>query len=568
MPSKDVGENVCIVLSCDKKKESGRRICSSHHKQRSSGLSLALKAGFTWNTAGRPHKVIGNLKQPSKKILKIKSSVQQALGCSVEDLVRMKDTVASTVMKNVINLYHSLPQNSPFKKSLLQSATTGLTVRLAAETFGVNPSTISNSKKLKTNMFYSIKSTIQSSRQQIAPARIQQVQQWMLFICLPKSGDKRTIVVFIPIPGTRRNEQEVRSRHPQRMTDVAFYAHYVAEWYLLGREDDLISFSTFKRIKPHEIRRERWFTADDKADGCPKCLKYEETSTPLLMEAETLQGDINELEKFPSLNKRQQQEKKRMEERIKQIFDDLAPLEAHMEIAAIQRKAFRAMKESLEESTMLVVQDFTKHYAKKTSETENAATIINDFVIVVYWKEQDGLKWRFFHILSSVEKQTNLFVETAWRQMMRQFAGFFGKFTQVKIWSDGGPQHFKVIKTMGFFANFHDEFKKKVEYHFFASYHGKSICDAHAGVMKRSITRSKEEYRKVVDQEGVEKIGKTLKHTDIMILEEAVSLLPDIEYNGAIKKWHKFQYHDNGKVKCFLHSESENFTSSTIKFKV
>jgi hypothetical protein len=184
----------------------------------------------------------------------------------------------------------------------------------------------------------------------------------------------------------------------------------------------------------------------------------------------------------------------------------------------------------------------------------------------VYWKKDDKLCWRFFDVISSKEKQTNVFVESAWRQMMKQHQEFFQDFDHFIVWSDGGPQHFKVIKTMGFFANFHNEFNKKIEYNFFASYHGKSECDAHAGVMKRAITQSKLEYHRITNEASVAQVTKHLKSTEIMILENPVSKFATVEFDGPVKKWHKFQYVGNNRVSCFLHSESNKSEEFNISF--
>lgn len=166
-------------------------------------------------------------------------------------------------------------------------------------------------------------------------------------------------------------------------------------------------------------------------------------------------------------------------------------------------------------------------------------------------------------MLSSTEKQTNVFVESSWRMLLSEFADFFSKFKKIHIWSDGGPQHFKVLKTMGFFANFKKEFGQSIIYNFFVAYHGKSPCDAHAGVMKRAITQAKLENTRIVNETSVEPIVRSLKSTHVLILTTPVSKISKCTLGGGVKRWHKFEYLNEQFVKCFYNSAAKvGFTFS------
>lgn len=118
---------------------------------------------------------------------------------------------------------------------------------------------------------------------------------------------------------------------------------------------------------------------------------------------------------------------------------------------------------------------------------------------------------------------------------------------------------------MGFFANFGTEFNKTVEYNFFASYHGKSVCDGHAGVMKKAINQAKLEYTKIEDEESVEKIVKKLKHTDVLILTNPEAKVSECTFNGPLRVWHRFIYDSPTEVRCFLDSETNEYEKQAIK---
>ena len=174
----------------------------------------------------------------------------------------------------------------------------------------------------------------------------------------------------------------------------------------------------------------------------------------------------------------------------------------------------------------------------------------------MYWKEGDEIHWRYFDVLSSSDKQTHIFVESSWRQIMNKYNDFFQNFTKVDIWSDGGPQHFKVLKTMGFFSNFHSEFQKSIVYHFFVSYHGKSVCDGHAGVMKKAITQAKLESHKITDEVSVQTIIKKLKATEVLRLTDPISKVKNVTFKGGVKAWHKFEYTADNFVVLYTNSRA------------
>jgi hypothetical protein len=329
------------------------------------GVSVELKEGQRWRKAGRPPSNISIVKYPKKKLKREKDILLQR-GVSLENISGNEGkTVEENVANNITNLYKTLPHNSPFRVPLLNAVTKGVSVSKAAEYFQVHRSTIHRSRNLQTNIFLSIKAPIDATRQRLDPALVTRIQRWMLFICLPKSGDKRTIIVLIPNPahpGTTM--QEIRSRHPQRITNKAFYAWYVAEWFMMEKEDEIVSFSTFNNLKPAEIRREVWNLADDKVEECPKCASFRDLSPNLLRQAEEYQGDLTELERLPRPTRQTRNHIRQFKKKIEDIFARLKPLEDHMDIAWIQRKVYKNLKQNLGPRMLLIVQDFTKHYGK------------------------------------------------------------------------------------------------------------------------------------------------------------------------------------------------------------
>src|SRR6185312_4603303 len=81
------------------------------------------------------------------------------------------------------------------------------------------------------------------------------------------------------------------------------------------------------------------------------------------------------------------------------------------------------------------------------------------------------------------------FVNAVWDKLIHM--KLLNEFDSIDIWSDGGPHHFKtrycqymwhLISTIHFN-------QKPITHHFFASYHGHSLCDSHAAADKQVIKR-------------------------------------------------------------------------------
>ena len=135
------------------------------------------------------------------------------------------------------------------------------------------------------------------------------------------------------------------------------------------------------------------------------------------------------------------------------------------------------------------------------------------------------------------------------------------------IFSDGGPKHFKINKTINFFHYIAKHFKFSIEYHFFESYHGSSLCDAHTGHIKvaiRNLIRDDTQIKDIDD--FLEKIrAKDLKNSvfEKMVLFED-SMIFDVKIIPGIKKFYKFLY-DGSIIQVFFKS-SDSLPMKTIKF--
>jgi hypothetical protein len=106
-----------------------------------------------------------------------------------------------------------------------------------------------------------------------------------------------------------------------------------------------------------------------------------------------------------------------------------------------------------------------------------------------------------------------------------------------------------------------------MEYHFFESYHGSSLCDAHAGHVKKAIRYLIRDGTKITKMEGLMPKLKNLDlknatFEEMSLLEK--SLIENLKKVPGLKKMYKFVY-DGLIIKMFAKS-SDSDPIKVIKF--
>eukprot|EP01130_Rhizamoeba_saxonica_P014679 TRINITY_DN642_c0_g1_i6.p1 TRINITY_DN642_c0_g1~~TRINITY_DN642_c0_g1_i6.p1 ORF type:complete len:353 (-),score=43.48 TRINITY_DN642_c0_g1_i6:920-1978(-) len=233
--------------------------------------------------------------------------------------------------------------------------------------------------------------------------------------------------------------------------------------YVLSGGD--CSYYQFKKHKPWYVKNGRSWTKSDFQHSCPVC--------------------SNEGGKYS------QQEIDEHKEKSKQMM------------------IYRLIKLRLSEEDACIVQDFAKHFFSNMKS-------FSDLVIVVYYRQNGELKWKYFDFLvPGLKKQMWPYVVTTWNHFWNEF--IVGKYKTVYIFSDGGPHHFTVRYTLAYWSYLFDSTPsvERMEYHFFEPHHGENLCDSHTGVIKQKKSRFvKENNRDVFSvDEYVDEIIEGLKNT-------------------------------------------------------
>jgi len=202
---------------------------------------------------------------------------------------------------------------------------------------------------------------------------------------------------------------------------------------------------------------------------------------------------------------------------------------------------------------MLLVLDFT---SCGVPHAKSKNLFVNDLIITIYENKEDKV---------SDQKQMFAFVEGALVDFWQTYIPH--RIKKVYIFSDGGPHHFKIWKTINCFHYLVKMFEIPVEYDFFESYHGSSLCDAHAGHVKKSIRYLIQNGTKITElpdlKQKLEKLE--LKNATFEILAPLeTTIVTDRKRTPGLKKFYKFLY--DGKVINMFLRASDNVATKTINF--
>jgi hypothetical protein len=460
------------------------------------------------------------------EILSTKNQLQEEL-----ILKRYLSEFFGTIAENAKNLISILPIHSCIRYPILRELTKGLQLAEASEFFGPSISSISKAKKqsnleILDHLFHMEREHV------VYRINVKLIVDFWFENCPVPSGSRRTVIDF-----------NLRIRVPvyiQRVSTVKM--HYL---YCERNSYDKVCIATFLKYKPFNVKMGRLPTKADLIDSCPHCLILKE-----LREKEKSGQTLT-----PQENKLKEQK------------------EYHLHCSIEQMRYYIKLRSLVESkyNYILVIQDFTKFYINSVR--------YNDLMISVLCYDPKLGKHRWIY-LDFIEKgggskQDYNFVRSVWRYLLgvEKLAckymttseeidpPLLFKDKEKYIFSDGAPQHFKQKKTVSFWAVLQMETKVALHIHFFASYHGHNVCDAHASHMKIKILR-------IIREIGLDNFKEenflssisNLKNTHVFYLEEDtidrnVELL-DVQnflekpLNG-IRSLHHFLLVKDGEKYCF-----------------
>ena len=239
------------------------------------------------------------------------------------------------------------------------------------------------------------------------------------------------------------------------------------------------------------------------------------------------------------------------------------------------------MRSHLQPHQLLVLMDFT---SAKLATKPGADVIVQDCIVVLEYLDEFGSRVRRNLNFICDDYATNdadfYFVLTVWVDLF-QSEQLNDHFDCIDVWSDGGPHHFKTrfCQFMWHVLSGLRFSQKPIRHHFFASYHGHSMADAHAAAVKRTLRSaySISELQRITRQ-ATAGWGPASAADLAVLLPDAcantqVKVYPTIDREWkqkedvcaipAIKSYHCFEY-QGGQCKAFVRTGDSNSISFTF----
>jgi len=248
--------------------------------------------------------------------------------------------------------------------------------------------------------------------------------------------------------------------------------------------------------------------------------------------------------------------RKEDKEKAKNLREKVAEYLEHKEIADHQAAAMREAKHNLQEGECLVVEDFAGRFLVKAalelSQNDYFARVgVPDLVVCVYSKKGGVVSSEIIDIMGQTkEKDDFYYVRAAWMELLNR--NIFDGFRKIIIFSDGGPKHFKIRKSLYLFSLIDAAYPQKFQWNFFQSCHGKGPCDAHVGYMKNLLKREILRGEIVNDKDDLIELFEE-KALKAKIIEVAVNRdeVDCTEFKQGIRKYFSFEFEGPGKIRCF-----------------
>jgi hypothetical protein len=286
----------------------------------------------------------------------------------------------------------------------------------------------------------------------------------------------------------------------------------------------------------------------------------------------TVHLDIYLMEKLTKLQMR----KDELDLQVTPLEPQVEAYLRHLEIAEHQKQAYKECLESLTMDTAVIVMDFAAAYqipykSEESSDEWFSKEFVHDLVVTLVKLNEEGERTHYYYdFFCEKENHDTLFTRQALDQLLSTCLQLIG-ITKIYLWSDGGPHHFKIYRTLGLVANLIQPYFVDIEYNFFASCHGKSYCDAHIGVSKQKIRAHVKSTGDVNTVADVIDVLNTLKNTSAMDLKTIDRSDPHNvqKFKTGVKKYHQFIYsieNDTITVDCHIMSGDDEAVSESLVF--
>jgi hypothetical protein len=269
-----------------------------------------------------------------------------------------------------------------------------------------------------------------------------------------------------------------------------------------------------------------------------------------------------------------------------QLQHQLDHARQHHRTAQHQRTTYKQHYDSLTTNQRRITMDFTVVDTQPHISDHKSMKHLTDLVLVIDYvtmnDQQQLIRHRkYIDIICSVAATNDHYYFAAAVSHMALLTDLLTNVTNVKFWSDGGGKHFKsryAMYLMLLVQKVHPSIT--IEWNFFASYHGRSLCDAHAGYVKSKVRKRYVEidgmeknnqeslplpphdphgFKQLIDKKDVD----SEVQMEVIVLDEITkpeAIKPALTPLTGIKSFHQFQFkQDKQTVLCRSLSDQGDF---------
>ena len=294
------------------------------------------------------------------------------------------------------------------------------------------------------------------------------------------------------------------------------------------------------------LSKKRVYSSETKVKDKERAKKNRQIFKEELEQLREIKRQYDDLINFKNL-KGKMEKKKKMEEEMESQRQELkllrqqnVMLESKLELAEKEKEHYKCSFMTVQEQ----VEELEGRLQQLTRTNMDLKSSLKDLILCKYSyniKSKDHLDREYKHFIGQVGDKNDIsFVVGAWLSLFK--SNWFNGASTVKVWSDGGPKHFKISANMKFFMAIQQATPEvKWVYNFFASYHGCSICDGVAAQAKGAINRTMRDIQLAIrtTPEAIKVVGKLGNHvaSTVAIVSNDFST-PTLQ---GIKSFHKFE---------------------------
>eukprot|EP00733_Pompholyxophrys_punicea_P000507 Pompholyxophrys_punicea_v1_NODE_144_length_3209_cov_54.434686.p1 type:complete len:655 gc:universal NODE_144_length_3209_cov_54.434686:2046-82(-) len=522
-----------------------------------SGSSRETCETNTVKKRGRPKTINPSQKTLKNRISAFKSSIkelEEETGILLEDLLR-KNPLKEQFAENVVQAFKKLPQTSPLRQGLLALLQKNCNIKELSELLGVSPLTIRRCRNIsdESNFLLSQKYKPHVTRKKLSDEKINFIKNYWEDSCAAVPY-KSTIVkprnkepIHMPYFEQRQSDSEI----VQKFTSLAPFR---------------ASAATLKKYKPKTIH-----SIVQKFCICHHCVEGNDAKQKLM----TLRNQIHKecrsqcakdstcpVEANLSLSKKVA---------LRKCLDEVKDYKFHKEIADHQSLEFKKKKTNVLPGECVIVMDFAGRFLVKAdinlSQKDYFARFgVPDFVLVAYFYSfnEGKIVTKTFDFISKTESKEDInYVIATWLYLLNE-TNFLDQFKKVYVFSDGGPKHFKIRKSIYFFSILQAYYGIRFEWHYFQSCHGKSGCDAHVGVLKMMLLREIKKGEIINNESDLYEKVKESSKSDVIFIDVPEYNFDCTEFKYGIKKYFFYSFEGIGVIRCHQKSGDEKYCLQKI----